>query len=97
MLTTHGIELNIEESKFIYTFYGVDFYFSSKTNLERFKNNLINYIEIEEIKLYNKYKVKINAKLFLAFALYKKVEKRGFRVKTEKDFVNEFSSFITNL
>ena len=70
MKTKNGIELDLKESNFLFTFYGAVFYFSSNLNLNRFKESLIDYIRFEEVKLYNKYKVKLDLKLYLAIALY---------------------------
>ena len=81
MKTKNGIELNLKESDYKFEFYNAVFYFSSKFYLDNFKNLLEDYIEIEQTKIINKYKVEINLKLYLAIALYKKIEKRGFRMQ----------------
>lgn len=97
MKTQNGIELKIEESKFIYEFLGYLFYFSSEFYLNKFKNNVLNYIEEEKIKLFNKYKIKNLFDLYLSFAFYKRIEKRGFYIVHKKDnkiFTNE-TEFIS--
>lgn len=97
MKTQNGIELKIEESNFIYEFLGYLFYFSSEFYLNKFKNNVLNYIEEEKIKLFNKYKIKNSFDLFLSFALYNKIEKRGFYIVHKKDnkIYNSESEFIS--
>lgn len=96
MKTKNGIELDLNESDFLFTFYGAVFYFSSNLNLNRFKESLIDFIQMEEIKLFNKYRVKLDLKLYLAIALYKRIEKRGFRVVLQNKLITENSKFIIN-
>ena len=80
MKTLNGIELDLKESNYCYDFLSCCFYFSSEFNLKRFKNSVSSYIEMEQAKLINRYKVKLNLKLVLSISLYKKIEKRGFRI-----------------
>lgn len=80
MKTKNGVELNLKESNYCFEFYNAVFYFSSKFNLDRFKNSVENYVQLEQTKIKNRYKVNINLKLYLSISLYKKIEKRGFRV-----------------
>lgn len=80
MQTQNGIELNLQESKYKHEYNNFIFYFSSKSYLEKFKKNLSEYILMESYKIKNKYNIHINFSLFLAVALYKKIEKRGFRI-----------------
>lgn len=77
MLTKHGIEWNLFQSKYIYKYNDLEFYFSSKFYLEKFKEELQNYIDMEAKKFYNRFKVKINLERIFAISLYKKIEKRG--------------------
>lgn len=99
MQTQNGIELNLKESKFQYEFKNFIFYFSSQLYLEKFKKNLDEYIMVETIKIRNKYKLHIDFSLFLAVSLYKKIEKRGFRVahKNMGFIINEFTVFNAEL
>lgn len=80
MKTKNGVELNLKESNYCFEFNHAVFYFSSKFNLCRFKNSVETFIEMEHAKIINRYKVNINLKLYLAISLYKKIEKRGFRI-----------------
>lgn len=80
MLTRNGIELELEESKYTYTYKNLTFYFSSMFYLNKFNNELKKFIDNETKKLYNKYKHNADYSILLAVALYKRIEKRGFYV-----------------
>lgn len=80
MKTAKGVYLNISESDIFYSYSGFDFYFSSNFNKRRFIENIQNYINIETARIQNKYDVNITLTIFLAVALYKKIEKRGFKI-----------------
>lgn len=99
MTTKNGIELNLNKSKFIYSYMDYDFYFSSIVYLRKFESRLQEFINLESTKIKNKYKVNIELSLYLAVALYKSIEKRGFYVKNNKmEFlINEMSIFNTKL
>lgn len=56
-------------------------FFSSEFNKQRFLDRYKDYILEETKKLEKKYNVKIVANYYLMFAIYKKIEKRGFRVE----------------
>lgn len=91
--------LNINESNYVATFGGFNFYFSSNFYKEKFEKEVLKYVEDEELKIENKYKMQINVRLYLAISLYKKIEKRGFRVfdNVNKRFVTPFISFTINI
>jgi YHS domain-containing protein len=99
MQTQNKIELNLKESKYQYEFKNFIFYFSSLLYLDKFKKNLDEYIVLETIKIKNKYKLHVDFSLFLAVALYKKIEKRGFRVvhKNMGFVINELTVFNAEL
>lgn len=80
MKTKNGIELDIKKSNYKYYFEGMTFYFSSEFYLNKYKKLLNDYIRTETIKLYNKYKILCNFKVYLALSFYRKIEKRGFYV-----------------
>lgn len=82
MKTKNGIELNLSLSNYRSIYENFTFYFSSLFYKRKFEQNLENYIELEEAKLKNKYGINLNAKLYLAIAFYKKIEKRGFCIKS---------------
>lgn len=99
MQTQNGIELNLNESNYKFEFKDFIFYFSSKLYLEKFSKNLTDFIMVETLKLRNKYKLHIDFSLFLSVSLYKKIEKRGFRVvhKTHGFLISENSIFNTEM
>lgn len=71
---------NIEDSDYRFDFQRFTFYFSSKFYIEKFKNELDNYIDIEKNRLIKRYDLMLESSEYLALSLYKKIEKRGFRV-----------------
>ena len=80
MQTKNGIELDLSKSNYKYRINNYVFYFSSEKYLNKFKDEIENYTEIENTKMNIKYKVIIDLTVYLSFALYKKIEKRGFYV-----------------
>ncbi len=80
MKTKNGIELDIKKSNYKYHFEGMTFYFSSEFYLNKYKKLLNDYIGTETIKLYNKYKILCDFKVYLSLSFYRKIEKRGFYV-----------------
>ena len=81
MRTRRGIYWNLNESDITSEVDGMTFYFSSKFNKDRFLRDYKNFITMESIKLFSKYKVPLNFELFLLMAKYHEIEKRGFKVK----------------
>lgn len=71
---------NIFESNYYYDYKSYRLYFSSLFNKTRFIDRIEAYIQDENIKNSNKYGVKIDLTNYLIIVLYKKLEKRGFRV-----------------
>lgn len=91
--------MNIKESDYSYNFKGLSFYFSSKQYLEKFKNNIEDYINNETMKLKIKYNIIFSIDLILMLAYYKKIEKRGFRVydNLNKKEITENVGLVTNI
>lgn len=71
---------NIYESDYLFEYSNIKFYFSSKFYLEKFEREYIKFIKDETIKLKNKFKCHIICDEMILLLLYKKIEKRGFRV-----------------
>lgn len=95
MKTKNGIELNLAVSEYKTEFANFIFYFSSKFYKNKFKESLTEYIDTEERKIKNKYKVDICLTSYLAISLYKKVEKRGFFVVSKHgEVINENVVFL---
>lgn len=80
MKTENGIYLDLTESEYKVKKLGLTFYFSSKFYMEKFEKEVETFTHNEMLKLYNKYRVSSNLKIFLTISFYKKVEKRGFRI-----------------
>lgn len=85
MKTRNGIELNIKESIYKATVNDLEFYFSSELYLNKFISEKNLFINVESIKLKNKYKIDIDGSLYFLISLYKRIEKRGFYIKNLKD------------
>lgn len=96
MKTKRGIYLNLKESEYTFSIDGLTFFFSSKLYCEKFKNNLMNYIQNETYKLSQRYNVKINFDLFFMISLYKKIEKRGFYIIENSTKMELKDKIITN-
>lgn len=77
------VYLDLEESIYFAEYEGIRYYFSSQFNLDRFLNNVDDYVKVENFKMMNRYKVKANWNLLLYIAFYRKIEKRGFRIELD--------------
>lgn len=84
-------DLNLSNYKFNYK--KLTFYFSSKFYIDKFTKEIDNFVNIEGNKLYSKYKVVLEPTEYLALSLYKKIEKRGFRVYYNNEEIKETESF----
>ena len=79
---------DINESPYYVEIDDFTFYFSSDFYRKKFKNSVYSYVKEEEFKLRNRYHI-LNINFFnllkevLMISLYKKIEKRGFRVYKE--------------
>ena len=86
----------INESPFYFELNGINFYFSSEFNLRRFMDSWKSYIKEENTKFLNRYNVGVDLTLPLIFSLYKKIEKRGYKVLTNSNFkLNKDLKFST--
>lgn len=94
-MTKGGIYLNIEESTYKISKYGLTFYFSSKFYMEKFEENVEKYVETESLKLKNKYLTDCYFEKYLAVSYYRKIEKRGFKIELEgkERIITKFTSF----
>ena len=80
MKTINGIYLDLRESEYKLNYNGLIYYFSSELYMNKFKNNVKQFIVEETAKLKTKYKINIYFDTMLTIAYYKKIEKRGFRI-----------------
>lgn len=97
MVTVNGIFNDIDESTYFSEVDNYKFYFSSLSYKNKFEARLAEYITTEEKKLELKFNTKIDAKLLLMFDLYKKLEKRGFRVENNSKVLKESPLFNLEL
>lgn len=86
---------NIEESPINFKYDNYVFYFSSDFYKRNFKLKIDSFIKEETFKLRNRYQIK-NENFFkelkeiLIISLYKRIEKRGFRIyKNEKRYTED--------
>lgn len=71
---------DINKSKYYYKYDNLTFYFSSLLYLNKFTKLYTSYIDEESAKLNNKFNMTVISKKVFLITLYKKIEKRGFRV-----------------
>ena len=99
MKTTGGIFINLNDSDYSINIEGFTFYFSSKVYLEKFKKKVGDYAVFESEKIATRYNVYINLNLYFMIVLYKKIEKRGFRIydNDKKIYLSKDLAFINQL
>ena len=61
-----------------------------------FCKELDNFVNIEDKKIYSKYRIVLECSEYLALSLYKKIEKRGFKVYFNNKEIKENESFSIN-
>ena len=93
-MTKNGIEFNLNKSNYKYNKGIITFYFSSKLYLEKFKNNVDDYVEMESRKINAKYKVDINLYYYFMVVFYSKIEKRGFLIKYNNMLIKDIKNFL---
>lgn len=71
---------DINESKYEFVYDSLKFYFSSEFYLNKFKNEYVEFIKNETMKLRLKFRCNFYADEMIMILLYKRIEKRGFRV-----------------
>ena len=71
---------DIDESIYTFKYNDIVLYFSSLFYLEKFKREYNEFVKNETMKLKIKYKCNINANEMLLILLYKRIEKRGFKI-----------------
>lgn len=80
---------NIDESTYIFEYDKLKFYFSSQFYLNKFKNEYSNFLKDEQMKIKLKYKCNIYCDDMILLLLYKRIEKRGFKVLYNDFPINE--------
>lgn len=84
---------DINESPFIFEYEDLKFYFSSNFLKEKFIREHINFIKEETMKLRVRFKNIIMCDELILLLLYKKIEKRGFRVYYKNHKLRENTCF----
>ena len=74
------IYYNLDESDYTFIYNNYTFYFSSLFYKEKFVREYVKFIKDETAKLHLRYKCSIVADEMILILLYKKIEKRGFKV-----------------
>lgn len=83
--TRNGVYLNTKDSVdyyFIYKDYKI--FFSSIVYLNKFKEKISRYTYEENMKINNRYKIKIDLMDYLILSCYKSIEKRGYKIENIK-------------
>lgn len=93
MPSVRGIYYNLDETVYSFDYDNLKFYFSSRFYLDKFKKEYIGYLKTETLKLQSKYKCILYADEMILLDLYKKIEKRGFRVLYNNESISD-SYFI---
>ena len=88
---------DLNESTYLFKYQRFTFVFSSKFYIEKFKKELSSYVDIEQEKIIDKYQVNLEGKEYLALSLYKKIEKRGFKVYFNDEVVEKNQGFTINI
>lgn len=82
MKTRKGIYIRTEDSvEYFYVYKGYKVYFSSLFNLERFKNNIQDFMYEHNQRIINRYNIDIDMDDYLFFSYYKLIEKRGYKIE----------------
>ena len=84
---------DINESTYTFKYDDLVFYFSSNFYKEKFIKEYSNFIKEETMKLKVKFKCNIYCDEMILLLLYKKIEKRGFKVTIKGKDLNENYTF----
>lgn len=80
---------DLNESNYTFKYDDLVFYFSSQFYLEKFIKEHLQYIKDETMKLKIKFKCSIYCDEMILLLLYKRIEKRGFKVTYKDKLLNE--------
>lgn len=84
---------DLNESEYFFKYDDLIFYFSSKFYLNKFKSEYINFIKEQTNKLVVKFKCNIIGDEMMLLLLYRKIEKRGFKVTYNNVDITDKYSF----
>ena len=88
---------DLNESNYTFKYDDLIFYFSSNFYKEKFIKEHINYIRDETMKFKIKYKCNAYIDDMLLLLLYKKIEKRGFKVLYDGNELQENYCIMSSL
>lgn len=80
---------DINESDYTFDYNDMIFYFSSEFYKNKFEKMYFQFIKEETMKMKIKYKCSIVCDKMLLLLLYKRIEKRGFKVTLDGKEINE--------
>lgn len=80
---------DINESTYTFKYDDLVFYFSSQFYQEKFKRMYTQFLKDETMKLKIKFKCNIYCDEMILLLLYKKIEKRGFKVLYKNNELSE--------
>ena len=80
---------DLNESNFTFNYNNLVFYFSSQFYQEKFTREYLQFLKDEIMKLKIKFKCNIYCDEMILLLLYKKIEKRGFKVLYKGKELNE--------
>lgn len=80
---------DLNESNYTFKYDDLVFYFSSQFYLEKFIKEHLQFIKDETMKLKIKFKCTIYCDEMILLLLYKRIEKRGFKVTYKNKLLNE--------
>lgn len=80
---------DINESTYTFKYYDLVFYFSSQFYKEKFTREYSQFLKDETMKLKIKFKCNIYCTEMILLLLYKKIEKRGFKVLYKNNELSE--------
>lgn len=80
--TRRGIYYDTKDSvDYFFVYNNLKFYFSSISNMNRFKDRVCKFTFEENSKIVNRYKINIDMVDYLIFSLYQSIEKRGYKIE----------------
>ena len=80
MKSIRGIYYNLDETEYVFEYKDMKFYFSSQSYLTKFKEKYKDFIGMESIKMDIYFNATGDYNRILLLKLYRKIEKRGFKV-----------------
>lgn len=80
MKTVRGIYYSLDESEYYFKYDNLTFVFSSKLYLKKFMGIYKEYLKENTAKIESKFNSTFYADELILIDLYRKIEKRGFRV-----------------